>query len=750
MEAFPAMPSPRKLRHKKLNPRRPDRPAVAEIPPALAPADLHAWAVRGLRALRVPPRDARTIAAALVQTSLWGIDSHGIARIGHYFNRLGNGSIRARPRIRVVRTGPGSARVDGGHGHGIVVCQRAMAEAIALARKSGVGAVGVANSSHCGAIGLYGRQAAAAGLVSIGFTHSDAFVVPHGGRQKFLGTNPICITIPTGDPARPLCLDMATSAVPYNRVVNYRREGRPLQPGWALDRHGRPTLDAQAAACLMPLAGHKGYGLAFMIDLLCGPLNGMPFGPHIPDMYVHLKRRRRLGSFFVALDTRRFAGGRRLPAVAGRMAKEARAQPLLAGAKEILAPGDPEYRTARRRAAGIPIEAGLWKEIASWSRRLGIGLPLLLLAVLTGGPAPARAQDSAAASPAVAGGPDRAALQALPAEQRSKLAALDQALADQNAAVIAARVDLFHAGFGETRDEPALRAKIEALKQAEIALANLRAGYFAQVAAEAGSLGLEQFGSLVQQGLHGGAAASARGAVRMGRFRQPTAFDFSDHAGFTRIFDGKTFQHWDGDPAVWHIEDGAIVGVSTKEKPVRNSYISYHGAVVRDFDLKLEIKILGPGGSGIQYRSAVNVPWRQKLNPGQPARNLAWMMTGPQADFWPVRPYSGQFYSENTDQGIVAWRGQLVNSFPGQAPRLVGSIGNLAELETYVRTNDWNQYEIIARGGTLIHLLNGQVMAVEIDDDPASSNNAAGLIGIELEGTPCQVFARNLWLRQLP
>ncbi len=341
----------------------------------LAPAALHAWAVRGLRALRVPPRDAQTIAAALVQTSLWGIDSHGVARLGHYFNRLGRGSIRPRPRIRVVRTGPCSARVDGGHGHGIVVCQRAMAEAIALARKSGVGAVGVANSTHCGAIGLYGRQAAAAGLASIGFTHSDAFVVPHGGRQKFLGTNPICITIPTGDPTRPLCLDMATSAVPYNRVVNFRREGRPLQPGWALDRRGRPTLDAQAAACLMPLAGYKGYGLAFMIDLLCGPLNGMPFGPHIPDMYVHLNRRRRLGSFFVAFDPRRFAGGRRLPAVAGRMAREVRAQPLLAGAKEILAPGDPEYRTARRRAAGIPIEAGLWKEFAAWSRRLEIPEP---------------------------------------------------------------------------------------------------------------------------------------------------------------------------------------------------------------------------------------------------------------------------------------------------------------------------------------------------------------------------------------
>ena len=90
---------------------------------------------------------------------------------------------------------------------------------------------------------------------------------------------------------------MATSAIPYNRVVNYRRENRPLQPGWALDLRGRPTLDAHAVGCLLPLAGYKGYGLALMIDLLCGPLNGMPFGPHIPEMYARLTRRRRLGSF---------------------------------------------------------------------------------------------------------------------------------------------------------------------------------------------------------------------------------------------------------------------------------------------------------------------------------------------------------------------------------------------------------------------------------------------------------------------
>ena len=169
---------------------------------------------------------------------------------------------------------------------------------------------------------------------------------------------------------------MATSAVPYNRVMNYRRENRPLGPGWALDAKGRPTTNPHAVACLLPLAGHKGYGLALMIDLLCGPLNGMPFGPHIPPMYTELKRRRRLGSFFIVIDPRRFAGGRALAATTGRFAREARAQPRAKRAEPILAPGDPELRCAARRGKeGIPIEPGLREEFARWSERLGVRAP---------------------------------------------------------------------------------------------------------------------------------------------------------------------------------------------------------------------------------------------------------------------------------------------------------------------------------------------------------------------------------------
>ena len=127
--------------------------------------------------------------------------------------------------------------------------------------------------------------------------------------------------------------------------------------------------------------------------------------------------------------------------------------------------------------------------------------------------------------------------------------------------------------------------------------------------------------------------------------------------------------------------------------------------------------------------------------------NLDWMMTGPQADFWPSRIYTGQFYSENTPMRILAWRGQVVEGFGAKSKKLMGTIGDRTALGNIVKMNDWNQYMVIARGGTFLHIVNGQLMAVMIDDDPASSNNQSGLFGIEIEATT-KVMVRNIWVKK--
>lgn len=326
-------------------------------------AKLRRLAKSKLEARGLSRADATLVAESLVQTSLWGIDSHGLARLPHYLRRLAAGSIEAKPQLGFTATGPCTGTLEGGHGLGILVCHRAMEQAIRLAETQGVGVVGCRHSTHCGAIGLYGRQAAKRGLIGIAFTHSDAFVVPHGGTKAFLGTNPICIAVPS-EKGPPVCLDMSTAATTMNRIMNARRDGRPLPMGVAVDARGRPTTDAAAAAALFPMAEHKGYALAFLIEILCGPLNGMPFGPHIPIMYGDLSVRRNLGSLMIALDPRRFAGGEALPAVVAQMAREARLQPRAAPDTAVLVPGDPEYRTERIRAAeGIPLEPLLQREL---------------------------------------------------------------------------------------------------------------------------------------------------------------------------------------------------------------------------------------------------------------------------------------------------------------------------------------------------------------------------------------------------
>jgi hypothetical protein len=246
---------------------------------------------------------------------------------------------------------------------------------------------------------------------------------------------------------------------------------------------------------------------------------------------------------------------------------------------------------------------------------------------------------------------------------------------------------------------------------------------------------------------------------RNGIFPEPEAMDFADHAGYVSLFDGATLTGWDGRPGVWSVEDGAIVGVSTKDKPAGNTFLVFngaagHGIAAKDFDLKLEIKVEWGGGSGVQYRSSTGIPPGRVAGKGEPPLDPRWVMIGPQADFWyPVnenaKQYSGQLYSQNTSLGIVAWRGQVVESEPGKPPQLVGTMGDLAQLGTYVKDGEWNQYTIIARGGVILHILNGRLMAVLVDDDPSSTNNVAGLFGLQIEGTPCKVSFRNLWLRKI-
>ncbi len=248
-----------------------------------------------------------------------------------------------------------------------------------------------------------------------------------------------------------------------------------------------------------------------------------------------------------------------------------------------------------------------------------------------------------------------------------------------------------------------------------------------------------------------------------GGFRQPDPIDFNDHTGWTSMFDGSTLNGWDGDKAYWRVVDGAIMSESTCEKPTGTIYLVWQGGEAADFEMKVEMK--GEGAhinSGIQYRGAIQPPHPaapprapQGLCPsGQPrgtppdqAGQAKWNMLGAQFDFDGQNHYSGQFYEQATGRGIIAWRGQVVQTAEGKPPRLLATLGDKDELGGYVKIDDWNQLHIIARGATMTHIINGHVMSILIDEDP-SKFRKSGLIGFEIEGTG-KIFMRNIWLKRL-
>jgi ureidoglycolate dehydrogenase (NAD+) len=334
---------------------------------------LTAWAVACLERVGVPPDEAKLVGESLVQTSIWGIDSHGVLRLTHYLRRMTIGSVKAAAVPVVMRTGPVTAQIHGEDGLGIVHATLGMETAIEMAKENGVGVVGVGHSSHCGAMGLYTRMAAREHLVGIAMTHSSSVVVPHGGKHKYFGTNPISFAFARAG-GEPICLDMATSQVAWNRVLNARIEGRDLEPGLAVDGDGKPTTDPDRAEAAVPLGGpiygYKGYGLAFAIDLLCGAMNGMTFGRHINSMYEELESPRKIGHLLMAIDPGRFAGGATLDATVDAVVSDLRTQ------GDILFPGEPELiEEKKRRVEGIPIDAEALKDMREWSAKLGVAPP---------------------------------------------------------------------------------------------------------------------------------------------------------------------------------------------------------------------------------------------------------------------------------------------------------------------------------------------------------------------------------------
>jgi hypothetical protein len=248
---------------------------------------------------------------------------------------------------------------------------------------------------------------------------------------------------------------------------------------------------------------------------------------------------------------------------------------------------------------------------------------------------------------------------------------------------------------------------------------------------------------------------------------QPAPADFDDHTGWVQIFDGKTLDGWNGNPDIWHVADGAIIGESSPEKPSGTTNIFYTKAQPGNFMLKMEIKLEGAGANGgVQYRSQ-NVPPKpseipqgisdaqrkqlEKMREAQAPlikRNAPWNMAGYQLDLDYGNMFSGQLYEQDSKRFIVTFPGTFVEAHEG-GKNLVATLGSPEQFRSYVKPGEWNQVEIIADGHLLVHLINGHIMSVTLDNDPTHFS-PKGLIGFEIEGPGVITIShRNVWLKDL-
>ncbi len=317
------------------------------------------------------PRDiADYVAGSLVESNLMGHDSHGVIRVPRYVEFIRTGRIVPAARPEVVKETATTAVVKGNWAFGQLTARFGAEVAIRKAKAAQVAAVGLVQTNHIGRLGEYTALMAAAGLVGIlttgGWRPPIAGVAPYGGAGRALGTNPYSFAVPT-DRHGMVLVDFATSVVAEGKLQVARAKGAPLPPGFILDRQGNPSTNVEdfyAGGMLLPMAGHKGFALSLLADLIGASLSGA-------DTYASPQDQ--TGSFMIAIDVEAFRPLAEYKAVVDRRLDEIKDVPPAPGFGEVLIPGEPEQRTRSvREREGIPLPDKTWQALVETGRQLGV------------------------------------------------------------------------------------------------------------------------------------------------------------------------------------------------------------------------------------------------------------------------------------------------------------------------------------------------------------------------------------------
>jgi L-2-hydroxycarboxylate dehydrogenase (NAD+) len=350
---------------------------VNKVAKTINPGKLTDFSARVLEKLGVPAEDARITADMLVTADLRGVDSHGVAHLAlFYAKRIKEGVINVKPNIKTVRSTPSTAVVDGDRGLGFVVGYRSMEKAMAIAAQTGAGFVTVRNSTHYGAGAYYSMMALPRDMIGFSFTQGGPGVNAPGTRGKTVGLNVISVAVPSGKET-PFVLDMATGVVANGKLELAARNGVSIPSGWALDKDGNTTTEvAKATGGILPLGGtpftgvYKGFGLTFIVDVLCSVLSG---DITVPEVVLAGGYKGLANHFFGALNVAAFMPVADFRARMDTVIQVHHNLPKRPGISRITLAGEPEADTEKeRRKNGIPLHPAVVKSLQDIATELGV------------------------------------------------------------------------------------------------------------------------------------------------------------------------------------------------------------------------------------------------------------------------------------------------------------------------------------------------------------------------------------------
>ena len=321
----------------------------------------------------MPERDAHLVADTLVQADLWGHQSHGLLRLGWYLDRIRNGVMKPVTEPEFVVDAGSVAVIDGHDGVGHVITELATREAIKRAKVHGLGAVGVRMSNHFGTCMYYTRMGTQEGCAMFLTSNGGPAMAPWGGRKKIIGTNPFSVATPAGKHP-PFLMDMANTGVARGKIYLARNKRERIPEGWAIDKDGAPTTDPQAAidGIILPMAGHKGYAIAMMVDVLSGVLTGSGFLSQVHSPYKTAEKSN-CGHFMIAIDIEKFMPLAQFDARMEAYIAQIKSVPLAKGHDEVFYPGEMEANNDLvNRRDGLSLPGDTLADLARIAKDTGL------------------------------------------------------------------------------------------------------------------------------------------------------------------------------------------------------------------------------------------------------------------------------------------------------------------------------------------------------------------------------------------